>query len=240
MADNRIVEHYDNVVDTYINSPFYLKSEYIHFLSSFIKPLTLGKIVVDIGCGTCHFSELLNAKKLICVDPSAEMLFKRPPLKNQKKYVSNGISFLKNTRSKYDVILLKECLHHFSDRDKLTLLRYCYERASTTIIVFRPHDNQYPWFKKAQEIFEDKSVKISTLVKILGELNFSFTQKELIVPIQMSSKHWQCMLTNCFWSNLSYISKMDLKKEVDGLNLCQDNEIFFNDKIILFISTPRN
>lgn len=239
MADNRIVQHYDNVVETYIESPFYLKKEYTDFLLSFIKPLTLGKTVLDIGCGTCHFSELLDAKKLICVDPSKEMLFQRPLLKNQEKLVSDGITFLKNTRSQYEIILLKECLHHFSDKDKLILLKDCHENANATLIVIRPNDNQYPWFKQAQDIFENLSVNVSSLINILEELNFSFIKKELIVPIKIPSQQWHKMIASRFWSNLSQISNLELKNAVDDLKLRQEKEIFFEDKIILLIATPK-
>ena len=236
MANNRILKHYDNVFEVYDTLPFYLKGEYTNFILSFIKPLTVGKTVLDIGCGTCYFSELLNAKKLICVDPSNKMLFKRPLLKNQEKYVSDGIDFLKNTRSQYEIILLKESLHHFSDKNKLTLLKYCYENANTTVLFFRPHDNQYPWFTKAQEIYENESIKTHILINMLEELNFSFIKKELIVPIQISSKQWQKMLMSRFWSNLSRISNLELKNEVDALNLGYEDKIFFEDKMILLIA----
>lgn len=236
MANNRIVKHYDNVFEIYDALPFYLKSECMDFLLSFIKPLALGKTVLDIGSGTCYFSELLNAKKLICVDPSKKMLFKRPLLKNQEKYVSDGIHFLKNTRTQCEIIILKEVLHHFSNKNKLILLKHCHENADITIIVFRPHDNQYPWFKKAQEIYEKHSVKTHLLINMLKELNFSFAQKELIVPIQMSAKQWQEMLMGRFWSNLSRLSNRELKNEIDALKLRCEDEIFFEDKIILLIA----
>ncbi len=237
MAYDRIVKHYDNVVDTYINLPFYLKHEYSDFLLSYIKPLTLDKTVLDIGCGTCHFSELLNAKKLTCVDPSKEMLSERPLLNNQEKHISDGIGFLKNIHSQYDVIILKECLHHFSDEDKLTLLKLCYENANTTIIVARPNDNQYPWFKKAQESFENNSVKISSLKNMLVELNFSFIKETLLVPIKIPSGQWLKMIKNRFWSNLSYVSDIELLKGVHEIQIRDEKEILFNDKIVLMIAT---
>lgn len=236
MVNNRIVTHYDNVFEIYDTLPFYSKIEYTNFLLAFIKPLTLGKTVLDIGCGTCYFSELLDAKKLICIDPSKKMLFKRPLLENQQKHVSEGIDFLKNTRSQYEVIILKECLQHFSDKNKLILLKHCYEKANTTVVIFRPHDNQYPWFKKAQEIYEKQSINIHSLINMLEKLNFSIIQKELIVPIQMTSKQWQKMLMSRFWSNLSHISNLELKNEVDTLKLHNENKIFFEDKIILLIA----
>lgn len=53
----------------------YVLSLWQPFLKKIISNLSVGKIVVDLGCGTCEYTQAAkNAKKIYAVDVSSEML----------------------------------------------------------------------------------------------------------------------------------------------------------------------
>ena len=127
------IEQFNELVDGYVKSPFYDKKDCIKQLLDKIKPYTMNKTIVDIGCGTCHFTELLQTKKMICVEPSKKMLFYSPLLKNQEKYLMDGMKFMSKTDFSYDTTIFKESIHLLNSNEQNNIFKACYLRSKHII-----------------------------------------------------------------------------------------------------------
>lgn len=235
--DTHIVKHFDKVVNAYVKSPFYDNKKHIQQVIEKIKPYTQNKIIVDIGCGTCHFTELLQSKKMICVEPSKKMLFFRPQLNNQEKYPMDGLEFMSKTKFGYDTTIFKESIHYFNSDEQINIFKACHLRSNHIIITTRPKINHYPWFDKAQINFELSCIDIGDVQQRLENLGFSTIEQQISLPIKILRKEWLDLLKKRFWSNLSRFSDEELEYEIGLLDLGQERYITFDDHLTLLIAS---
>jgi hypothetical protein len=165
------------------------------------------------------------------------MLYQRPQCKNQEKILASGIEFLKNTTNHYEVCLIKECLHHFSNAEQNTLFQICHQKVTTLIIVLRLKDNVYPWFDEAQKSYENTCVDMLKIKKFLKQSGYSTSIKELTVSINLNSNQWIAMLKNRFWSNLENISDTELNQGINEVQKRIEPQVQFNDKVTVLFNT---
>jgi ubiquinone/menaquinone biosynthesis C-methylase UbiE len=114
-----------------------------------------GDRVADIGCGTGLYSRGLAklAGRVVCVDPSAEMLGRvadgesgafETVCASIEDLVSGAHALPDDL---YDAILLKEALHHVSDRDlALEWLAGTLAPGGRLLVVMLPPNLSYPLF----------------------------------------------------------------------------------------------
>lgn len=206
--------------------------------------------ILDLGAGSCRLAEMLLASskcKIVCVDSSPEMLkiSGNSSLKTQTqrliKICTSAQEFVQNCRpNSFDIIILKEVIHHFPRKQLDTLitnLRAILQPNGTVLICTRPQrDIGYPFFNSALEAWAavqpDYNIYIDSLVK--AEYR-NIQCSELSLPVQIPLNEWIEFIRARIWSNFSsqYFSDFELEKGINELLRKYSSEqqiLSFNEK----------
>ncbi|KAK2571122.1 hypothetical protein P5673_003683, partial [Acropora cervicornis] len=122
VVDQRdLKDHYCKVAESY--DDYYLELDQAQ-IESVVESLDLqpDHVMADIGGGTGRFAEEIFQlarlkKKILCVEPSAEMLEKAKGRKGVEPVLKNGEEFFSDVslRGTLDRVLFKYSFHHLSD-----------------------------------------------------------------------------------------------------------------------------
>lgn len=217
------------VLDTHYTRLAKDYDEYLYYSPEFVRALTSKMIeklqleeddlLVDLGCGTGMYSlDLLKQVSLkqavICVDPYPEMLAKIPGDAPIKRMVMDGLKLSKQPGS-YDKILIKETVHHISERDEL--FANLYERLTPggiLLLVHVPPNVQYPLFQKALDRCLNWHADPDELARQLRHAGFRVERDDIGFPHAIPKEQYFKMVKGCYMSALTSLSEDELR---DGL-----------------------
>ncbi len=117
----------------------YVLSLWQPFLKKIIGNLSAGKIVIDLGCGTCEYTQAAkNAKKIYAVDVSSEMLkVCREKLMNfnQAEIILSDIKNFEMAEPA-DLMIIIGVWEYVSPQDLLNTIKRITQHGSKIIVVF--------------------------------------------------------------------------------------------------------
>jgi SAM-dependent methyltransferase len=226
------LRNWDN--KTWLSSERYISSFYT-FLKSKIR-FNKNTSILDIGCGRANIISFLQKK----------YDFKNKPIgidviqnKNIKKNISfnkvDGLSFLKKTNNKFDLILIKQTIHFFNKKQVILLLSYAKSKLNIggKLLIFslKTKNNKIPCFKK-MKIKLKKSLKND-------ELLFKFIRIKLInskesyfnFEVNIAKKKYIEMVKNRYISCLLNMSVKDISAGINELNSSYKINIKFTDSL---------
>ncbi len=109
------------------------------FLKKIIGNLSAGKVVIDLGCGTCEYTQAAkNAKKIYAIDVSSEMLkvcHEKLIGFNQAEIILSDIQNFKMAESA-DLIITIGIWEYIPPQDLLNTIKKITQRGSKIIVVF--------------------------------------------------------------------------------------------------------
>jgi ubiquinone/menaquinone biosynthesis C-methylase UbiE len=226
------LKNWDN--NTWLSSKKYITS-FNSFLKSKIKFNSSTKIL-DIGCGRANIISTLQKKykfnyKAIGVDIVKNKDFK----KNIIFKKIDAIQFLKKTDILFDLILIKQTIHFFSEKQIKPLLNLAKTKLNKNgqILIFslKTNKSEIPCFKvmrfKLLKSFE-KDKKILKLVKknLKKYKNCNFYFK-----VNLQKTNYIRMIKNRYISCLLNISENGIKKGIDEIKSNYKNQIKFTDTL---------
>lgn len=122
----------------FLGTPNVLRRNYLKFSRYFVK----GSSVLDIGCGSGVFLEVLNEKgiKGVGVDICDEYI-NHCRNKSLEVYKEDGITFLKNSKINFDGVFASHIVEHFEPDEVLEFLKLAYEKLNKSgkIILITPN-----------------------------------------------------------------------------------------------------
>jgi len=120
------------------------------FLKKIIGNLSAGKIVIDLGCGTCEYTQAAkNAKKIYAVDVSSEMLkvcHEKLIGFNQAEIILSNIQNFKIAESA-DLVITIGIWEYIPPQDLLNTIKKITQRGSKIIVVFPNIYNDLNWMR---------------------------------------------------------------------------------------------
>jgi ubiquinone/menaquinone biosynthesis C-methylase UbiE len=130
-VSDQTAEHYERLADRY-DANWVYSPEFVSWMSArIVDRLTPhpGECVLDLGCGTGLYARCLaeQAGRVVCVDPSAEMLEQLPAgepfiaVQGAVEELTAGAVPLPHER--FDAVLAKEVLHHVARSEQPDVLR---------------------------------------------------------------------------------------------------------------------
>lgn len=218
--EREVVEaHYRRLGKDY-NQFLYYSPEFVRALTSqMIKELELvpGDRLVDLGCGTAMYTlDILKQVRLdqpvVGVDPFPEMLRNIPADAPIVPLAMDALAFSRKAET-YDKILVKEAVHHVSEREEL--FRNLYQRLSPggiLLLVHVPPKVRYPLFDRALKRCEGWHADPNELTVQLQAAGFRVQRSALDYPHAIPKEVYFKMVAGQYMSVLTSFSDEEMKQ----------------------------
>ncbi len=170
--------HYDRLAATF-DENWAHSPDYVHWMTGCMLARLRpggGDVVADIGCGTGLYARGLaeHVATVVCVDASEAMLAQLPAderlvtVHARVEDVAAGRVAL--PRSPFDAMLLKEMLHHTSDRAAVIAgLAGLLRPGGRMLVVQLPSRISYPLFPAALALFESRQPAPESIAQAMRE-----------------------------------------------------------------------
>ena len=220
------------------NRTWLSSKRYIYSFHKFLKKkaeLNKNTRILDIGCGRANIISFLQKKYKFKTKAIGIDILKN---KNTKKNIlfkkSDALKYLKKGK-KFDVIIIKQTIHFFSQTKIVSLLNLVKmnlnEKGTLLIFSLKTKNNKIPCFKIMKKRLNNSLEKDKILFKIIRknlrrikETNFNFN-------VKISKRKYVSMIKNRYMSCLLSLSKKEIEKGIDEINLNFKNQLNFTDTL---------
>ena len=225
------LKNWDN--RTWLSSKRYI-SQFHKFIKRKVK-LNKNTEILDIGCGRANIISFLQKKYKFKTKAIGIDILKN---KNTKKNIlfkkSDALKYLKKGK-KFDIIIIKQTIHFFSQTKIVSLLnlvkKNLNEKGTLLIFSLKTKNNKIPCFKIMKKQLNNSLKKDEKLFKIIRknlrrikETNFNFN-------VKISKRKYVSMIKNRYMSCLLSLSKKEIEKGIDEINLNFKNQLNFTDTL---------
>jgi len=232
------IKNWDN--KTWISS-----TKYIWSFNNFLlkqKKLTKHSKILDIGCGRGKIMGSLSSKlklinKPIGIDIENHKDFdKRITFKK-----TNAIKYLRNSKKKFDLILIKQTIHFFNLRDIKNVLRHSHASLEVggiiLILTLDTKNNEIPTFSLMKQKLNQSFKRDILIWKKLLQLNIKKSITKFDFKVNVKKKKYLKMIKQRYISTLLKFSSLQISNGINEINLRYKKNILFNDKLKCLIFT---
>lgn len=237
MTKEVLDKHYKSLAERYDDFLYY-SPEFVRIITSeMIEKLDLREtdIFVELGCGTGIYlldiiKQVSLREKVIAVDPYPEMLKQIPRDANVRTVESDALSFSKRPAT-YDKILIKEAVHHISEREELfNCLFNRLRKGGILLLVHVPPKVEYPLFQKALDRCKEWHADPDELSEQLKNAGFC-VERDFIRYTHTILKHkYFDMVRNCYMSALTSLDKREIEE-----GLMEMEKKYQNHEVLQFV-----
>ncbi len=216
------------------------------YINKFSKFLTLNfeinenSKILDIGCGKANIISNLSKKYRFIKKPVGIDIYKNTKLKRNIVFRKiNGISFLKKTKDKFDLIIIKQTIHFFKSRQLYILLNLAKRSLSKggKILIFLLDNNnsEIPTFRKMKKNLENSFKKDNRIIKKIKSNFKKYSLIKFTFNVHISRKQYIKMIKQKYISCLMRLSKKDIDQGVAEIKIKYRKDIKFKDILNCFI-----
>tara|TARA_B100001175_G_scaffold301327_1_gene294330 strand:+ start:756 stop:1466 length:711 start_codon:yes stop_codon:yes gene_type:complete len=209
------LKNWDN--KTWLASDKYISS-FHKFLKTKIK-INKNVKILDIGCGRANIISFLHKKYKFIEKPIGVDLIKNSNIRKNIIFKKiDAIKYLNKNDNFFDMILIKQTIHFFSNKKIITLLDLCKKRLNVKgvvlILSLKTKNNQIPSFKLMKKKL-DMSFKKDDQILVLVKRNFkTFEKQKFRYKVIVKKNDYIKMIKNRFISCLITLSKKEI---LDGI-----------------------
>ena len=226
------LRNWDN--ETWLSSKKYIFT-FNNFLKSKIK-FSKNTCILDMGCGRANIISSLQKKFKLKSKPIGIDIIRH---KNIKKNIIfnkiDGLSFLKKTHKKFDLILIKQTIHFFNKKQINSLLSYAKSKLNTggKLLIFslKTRNNQIPCFKLMKLKLKKSLEKDEAIFKIIKKKLINSKESYFNFEVAISKQKYIKMIKNNYISCLLNMSVKDLSIGVSEFNANYKKYINFTDSL---------
>jgi SAM-dependent methyltransferase len=226
------LKNWDN--KTWLSSDKYISTFNI-FLKSKIK-FTKNTCILDMGCGRANIISFLQKKYKFKNKPIGIDIIRN---KNIKKNIIfnkiDGLSFLKETNKKFDLILIKQSIHFFDKKQIKLLLTQVKSKlnAGGKLLIFtlKTKNNKIPCFKKMKLKLKKSLEKNETIFKIIKNKLINSKKSYFNFKVNISKQKYIAMIKSRYISCLLNMSDKDIAYGINELNYRYKKNINFTDTL---------
>jgi chemotaxis methyl-accepting protein methylase len=226
------LRNWDN--KTWLSSERYISSFYT-FLKSKIR-FNKNTSILDIGCGRANIISFLQKKYNFKNKPIGIDIIQN---KNIKKNISfnkvDGLSFLKKTNNKFDLILIKQTIHFFNKKQVILLLSYAKSKLNIggKLLIFslKTKNNLIPCFKKMKIKLKKSLQNDELLFKCIRIKLINSKESYFNFEVNITKKKYIEMVKNRYISCLLNMSVKDISAGINELNSSYKINIKFTDTL---------
>ncbi len=229
----RHLKNWDN--KTWLSSQQYIYN-FIRFLNKKIR-FKQNHLILDIGCGRANVISDLYKKYKFRNKPIGIDIIRNTNIKKNINFKKiDGISYLQKTKKEFDVILLKQTIHFFSQK-KLNLLLNLIKkklRSGGKLLIFslKTKNNQIPSFK-LMKIKLKKSLKRDELLfKVIKKNLKKFNISTFKFKVTINNQKYVKMIESRYISCLLNLKKSEITDGIKEIKLRYKDKIKFTDSLI--------
>ena len=226
------LKNWDN--KTWLSSDKYISTFNI-FLKSKIK-FTKNTCILDMGCGRANIISFLQKKYKFKNKPIGIDIIRNKNI--NKNIIFNkieGLSFLKETNKKFDLILIKQTIHFFNKKQIKSLLTQVKSKlnAGGKLLIFtlKTKNNKIPCFKKMKLKLKKSLKKNETIFKIIKNKLINSKKSYFNFKVNISKQKYIAMIKNRYISCLLNMSAKDIAYGINELNYRYKKNINFTDTL---------
>ena len=220
------------------NRTWLSSKKYINSFHKFLKKkaeLNKNTRILDIGCGRANIISFLQKKyKFKTKAVGIDVLKNKNTQKNILFKKSDAIKYLKRG-DKFDVIIIKQTIHFFSKTNIYSLLNLAKKNLNTkgTLLIFslKTKNNKIPCFKKMKKQLNNSLKKDEILFKIIRKNLKRIKESNFNFNVRISKKKYLSMIKNRYMSCLLNLSKKEINKGIDEININFKNQLNFTDTL---------
>ena len=225
------LRNWDN--KTWLSSKSYI-SQFNKFLKSKINFNKNSKIL-DIGCGRANIISALQKKykfkdKPIGIDVVAS--------KDVKKNISfkriDALKYLRKQK-KYDLILIKQTIHFFSETNLNNLLNLAKKslnpKGKILIFSLKTQNNKIPCFKKMEKNLKESLKRDERLFKFIKKNLKKIIYTNFNFKVNISKQKYIKMIRERYISCLLNMSNREIKLGISEIKSKYKNQIKFTDTL---------
>ncbi|MGK7926447.1 MAG: methyltransferase domain-containing protein [Spirulina sp.] len=238
MSD-RITEHYRNLSRQYDELWSYSPPFITAMAQAICDRLQAKKSdrIVDLGGGTGIYAKAIEQVlhpngKIICVDPSREML-DRVNSDRIETLCQDAISFTEQPGN-YNKVFMKEAIHHIAKKDRLfDNLYQQLPSGGIFLLLLLPPTIEYPLFAAALKVYEQNQPHYRDLVAKLEIAGFKVSTDLVDYPLAIDRDRYLNMVKMRYMSLLCRFSDTELLQGMEEIKAKYPDDVLkFNDRFV--------
>ena len=226
------IKNWDN--KTWISSTKYIQS-FINFLLK-QKKLTKHSKILDIGCGRGKITGSLSSKLKLINKPIGLDIENHKDFDKRITFKkTNAIKYLKNSKKKFDLILIKQTIHFFNLKDIKKVLTYSYSSLKVggiiLILTLDTKNNKIPTFFLMKQKLKQSFKRDNLIWKKLLQLDIKKKLTKFNFKVNIKKSIYLKMIKQRYISTLLKFSSFQISNGIKEVDLKYKKNISFNDKL---------
>ena len=226
------IKNWDN--KTWISSTKYIQS-FINFLLK-QKKLTKHSKILDIGCGRGKITGSLSSKLKLINKPIGLDIENHKDFDKRITFKkTNAIKYLKNSKKKFDLILIKQTIHFFNLKDIKKVLTYSYSSLKVAgiivILTLDTKNNEIPSFFLMKQKLKQSFKRDNLIWKKLLQLDVKKKITKFNFKVNIKKSIYLKMIKQRYISTLLKFSSFQISNGIKEVDLKYKKNISFNDKL---------
>jgi cyclopropane fatty-acyl-phospholipid synthase-like methyltransferase len=221
--------------NTWLSTSQYI-NKFLNFLSK-VAPLSKDTAILDIGCGRgTIIAKLADRFSFIQRPTGIDIVKHKPKSKKIKLIKANALKYLRSSKQRFDLILIKQSIHFFNLKEVRQLILYAKKNLNKNgrIVIFSLNTkvNEWPKFKSFRDNLKTSLKKDEKIIKLLKTIFKKFRISQFIYKVHLDKRYYLKMLKNRFTSCLLNFSNRELSEGIEEVNRNFKNKINFKDRLI--------
>ena len=226
------LKNWDN--KTWLSSKKYISS-FHNFLKSQSK-INNKTNILDIGCGRANVISFLQKKYKFNNLPIGIDVVKNTNIKKNIVFnKSEAITYLKTSKKTFDLILIKQTIHFFTEKQIKVLLKLTKnslnKNGQILILSLKTKNNEIPTFKIMKSKLLVSLAKEDILAKEIKKNLKKYKKSCFNFKVTISKNRYVRMIEERYISCLLNISNKEIKKGINEVKSNYKNQIKFTDTL---------
>ena len=226
------IKNWDN--KTWISSAKYIQS-FINFLLK-QKKLTKHSKILDIGCGRGKITGSLSSKLKLINKPIGLDIENHKDFDKRITFKkTNAIKYHKNSKKKFDLILIKQTIHFFNFKDIKKVLTYSYSSLKVegiiVILTLDTKNNEIPSFFLMKQKLKQSFKRDNLIWKKLLQFDIKKKITKFNFKVNIKKSIYLKMIKQRYISTLLKFSSFQISNGIKEVDLKYKKNISFNDKL---------